>query len=324
MTYKSRTPFRMFADFTHADPRFRNEGDAPSAGNEINTNSISEFVRMQEEEAPDFGPLFDTVIFSEENTLVPANDGPTLVGFDVATDSGLAIVYGRFSDGTLQVFDEMDYIPYPANDFIDAIGLSGFAQTGKTAVANYIESRYGFVRQHIAEPLRDMLRTLLRRFRMDEALIDRYLTGDLKEDVIPCLGVTSRHAQITIGTEWGRELIDQDLWARLWAVEAYGAEETKRMNDSVRFRNEEAAIQQELGGFTIMIERPGTGPVAFTGWKWLSRQLYKLGIMWGVHPSERVDLLDPDYVVVNDGTLEDLYEQIDGIMAQEGIVPCDF
>jgi hypothetical protein len=195
---------------------------------------------------------------------------------------------------------------------MSAIGLSGFAQSGKTTVANYIEAKYGYRRQHIAEPLREMLRVLLRRFGYPDAEIDRYLTGDLKEQIIPCLGKTSRHAQITLGTEWGRELISDSLWARLWAHEAVG----KVMNDSVRFPNEEAAIQGALGGFTIMVERPGTHPIAFRGW-W-GKLLYRwFGCYWGVHPSERVDLLNPDYVIVNDGTLGELYKQIDEVMACE-------
>lgn len=196
-----------------------------------------------------------------------------------------------------------------------AIGLSGFAQAGKTAVATYIEQKYGVRRQHIAEPLRDMLRTLLRRFNIDEALIEEYLTGSLKEEVIPELGVTSRHAQITIGTEWGRNLIDNDLWARLWAIEA---KFQAAMNDSVRFLNEERVIQSDLGGFTILIKRAGTGPIAFK-WGWLGRLLYRwFGVLWGAHDSERVDRLNPTYVVENNGTLDDLYRKIDDIMDEEG------
>lgn len=213
------------------------------------------------------------------------------------------------------VSKETGNLKTPANDVTaQAIGLSGFAQTGKTTVANYIEAKYGFKRQHIAEPLRAMLRTLLQRFKLDDELITRYLTGDLKEELIPCLKVTSRHAQITLGTEWGRQLIDNDLWARLWSYEAEGS---KAMNDSVRFPNEEAAIQGALGGFTILVTRPGTEPVAYK-WGKLGRYLYtNFGLMWGVHDSERIDRLNPDHVVVNDGTLEELYAKIDRIFSEE-------
>jgi hypothetical protein len=211
----------------------------------------------------------------------------------------------------------------PANDRIapSAIGLSGWAQTGKTTAANYIEQKYGYRRQHIAEPLRAMLRTLLLRFGMTDTQIDAFLTGPLKEEVIPCLGVTSRHAQITLGTEWGRELIGDDLWARLWSYEAE-QQGGRAMNDSVRFPNEESAVQGSYGGFTILVTRPGTRPAAFK-WGRFGELLYNcFGLMWGVHDSERTDKLNPDYVIVNDGTLEELYAEIDDIMAIEGALQC--
>lgn len=201
----------------------------------------------------------------------------------------------------------------------NAIGLSGLARSGKTTAAEYIERRYGFQRFHIAEPLRDMLRTLLRNFGMHESRIEAYLTGELKEDKIHCLGVTSRHAQISLGTEWGREQIDDDLWVRAWTAMTEGV--PRKMNDSVRFLNEQEGIR-EMGGFNILIEREGTKPAAYSGP--IGKFLYeKFGLWWGVHPSERIDRLDPDYFVHNDGTIEDLYERIDEIMYRRGIDPID-
>ena len=190
------------------------------------------------------------------------------------------------------------------------IGISGFAGSGKTTVANYIEKKYGYTRLHIAEPLRDMLRVLLIDYGMPIDEIERYMTGDLKEQVIPCLGVTSRHAQITLGTEWGREHISPDLWANLWKFRASQVESA--MNDSVRFPNEEAAIV-DARGFTILVTRPGTGPAAFRSpfWKWAYEVF---GIMHGVHDSERVDRLNPDFIIENDGSLAILYAKIDSIM----------
>lgn len=192
------------------------------------------------------------------------------------------------------------------------IGLSGFAQSGKTTAALYLEQKYGVRRKHIAEPLRAMLAVLLKANGMSADMITRYLEGDLKESMIPELGVTSRYAQITLGTEWGRELVDQDLWANTWAA---GIEDGGSvMNDSVRFPNEEQAIHQ-LGGFTILIKRPGTKPVKFS-WGWIGEKLYDwFGVLWGAHDSERTDLLKPDYVIHNDSTVEQLYADIDAAIA---------
>src|ERR1700730_6523222 len=140
------------------------------------------------------------------------------------------------------------------------VGLSGFAQSGKTTAALYLEQKYGIRRKHIAEPLRAMLAVLLQANGLKSEEITRYLEGDLKEQVIPCLGVTSRYAQITIGTEWGRELIGQNLWSDTWARGISDGESV--MNDSVRFPNEAGAIKG-LGGVVIMIKRLGTKPAKF-------------------------------------------------------------
>jgi hypothetical protein len=198
---------------------------------------------------------------------------------------------------------------------MSAIGLSGFAQAGKTTAALYLEKKYSFERKHIAEPLRAMLAALLQANGMSSDMITRYLTGDLKESLIPELGVTSRYAQITIGTEWGRELINPDLWANTWA-RGVGPNDNV-MNDSVRFPNEEAAIRS-LKGFTILIKRPGTRPAKFKWGKFGEFLFDKLGLYWGVHDSERTDRLNPDFIIHNDGDVQAMYDDLDEAVAAWG------
>lgn len=199
----------------------------------------------------------------------------------------------------------------PLNSTLVPIGLSGYAGSGKTEAALWIEQVFGYRRQHIAEPLRRMLASLLREYDYEEDEIARFLTGDLKESVVPELGVTSRHLQITLGTEWGREQVSPDLWANLWADQAGSA----AMNDSVRFPNEERAVRR-AGGFTILVTRPGKGPAAFK-WRRLGPLLHRwFGCMWGVHDSERVDRLSPDYVIANDGTIDQLRAKLEYVIEQ--------
>jgi len=201
---------------------------------------------------------------------------------------------------------------------VRTIGLSGFAQSGKTTAARYIASKYGFERRHIAEPLRAMLAVLMRANKIPEDMIDRYLVGDLKDGVpIPELGGrTSRYLQIKTGTEYGRKMIHPDIWVDTWH-RGIGPGE-RAMNDSVRFPNEERAIHAD-DGITILIRRKGTGPAAFK-WKLpfglsLGKWLYRLtGIMWGVHDSERTDRLNPMAIIDNDGTLEEFYAAIDDVI----------
>jgi len=193
------------------------------------------------------------------------------------------------------------------------VGLSGLAGSGKTTAALYLEQKYGIKRRHIAEPLRAMLAVLLQANGMTSSEITRYLEGDLKEQVIPCLGVTSRYAQITIGTEWGRKLIGEDLWANTWGRGIADGESV--MNDSVRFTNEAEAVRK-LGGAVIMITRPGTRPAKFK-WGKIGEFLFDtFGLMWGVHDSERIDRIKPDFIIHNDSSLEQLHADLDTAMVQ--------
>lgn len=201
-----------------------------------------------------------------------------------------------------------------------AVGFSGFAKSGKSAAASYLERAYGFKRQHIAEPMRAMLAVLMRANNISPEMIDRYLVGDLKDGypIQELGGKTSRELQISIGTAWGRRCVHPDLWTGTWIRQAHG--EGRVMNDSVRFSNEEAAIR-DLGGITIMIRRPGTGPIAYK-WGRIGRWLHeKFAYMGGVDDSERTDLLDPDVIIDNVGSLADLYHDLDSVMQDYGILP---
>lgn len=196
---------------------------------------------------------------------------------------------------------------------IPAIGLSGFASSGKTTVARHIEQRWGLTRLHIADPLRDMLAPLYAVFGVADP--EEYLTGARKEQPVPGIGVTSRQMQISLGTEWGRHQVRDDLWVRAWQERA-AAIGGGVMNDSVRFPNEETAIR-EMGGFTILICRETCEPAAYR-WGWIGKVLYDaLGLMWGVHPSERIDRLSPDYELDNNSTIGDLLDRVDQIIGDE-------
>lgn len=77
------------------------------------------------------------------------------------------------------------------------------------------------------------------------------------------------------------------------------------MNDSVRFPNEASAIRQ-LGGVVIMIKRPGTRPAKFKWGKFGEFLFDKLALLWGVHDSERINRIKPDFVIHNDGSMDTL------------------
>ena len=130
------------------------------------------------------------------------------------------------------------------------LGITGRAGSGKTTAADVLV-KAGWKRVKMAGPLKDMLRSI--------GLTDRHIEGDLKE--VPCdllCGQTPRHAMITLGTEWGRDIIGGNLWvglARQRIMQAM-SEGYNVVVDDVRFNNE-ADIIRDLGGTVLEIRRDG-------------------------------------------------------------------
>jgi hypothetical protein len=159
------------------------------------------------------------------------------------------------------------------------IGLSGLAGAGKSEVAAVLMNEFGFVRVKFADPLKNMIRTMLRGMGHIDEDVERMIEGDLKEVEIPELGVTPRRLMITLGTEWGRDLIREDIWIRLWTAAAEMHADV--IADDVRFPNEVDAIRGR-GGQLWRIERPG--------------------LVAGDHVSEQLDA-KPDVTILNGGSL---------------------
>jgi hypothetical protein len=130
------------------------------------------------------------------------------------------------------------------------IALVGNAGAGKSTVADYLIAEHGYQRVKFAGPLKAMLRAI--------GLDDEEIEGSRKEQ--PCdllCGKTPRHAMVTLGTEWGRDLIGVDFWAGLWEEEAcaYLNGGWNVVVDDCRFPNELAAVKRR-GGVAWRIVRP--------------------------------------------------------------------
>jgi hypothetical protein len=175
------------------------------------------------------------------------------------------------------------------------IGLTGLAGSGKSVIANVLTTEFGFTRVKFAGPLKNMLRTMFTDMGFCGDDCDRMLEGDLKETVIPELGVTPRLLMVTLGTEWGRDCVRTDLWTRLWSAQADRFDRV--VVDDVRFPNEVDLIRAR-GGELWRVERPG--------------------LTAGAHVSEQLDA-KPDITLVNDRTLEGLEAAVRGLMAR----PCN-
>ena len=140
------------------------------------------------------------------------------------------------------------------------IGLTGLAGTGKDTVRSILERRHGYIGVAFADPIRNMLYSLLIEAAADVSYMhDR----QLKELPIPGLGVSYRHLAQTLGTEWGRS-VSGDLWLSITRerVKNHFDHHQGRpvVISDVRFQNEAEWIM-EAGGEIWRIEREEAEPV---------------------------------------------------------------
>jgi hypothetical protein len=125
------------------------------------------------------------------------------------------------------------------------IGLSGFIGCGKTTAAMYLVENHGFKRVRFAGPLKAMMAAL--------GLSQEEIDGNLKEQPCDLLGgKTPRWAMQSIGTEWGRHMMDENIWVNAWR-RACG-DYPLIVTDDVRFPNEAEAIKA-AGGMLVRVVR---------------------------------------------------------------------
>ena len=169
------------------------------------------------------------------------------------------------------------------------IGVLGVAGSGKTLVAKRLVDRYGFHRMRFADPLKRMLRDGL-------GLSEDEVDGDLKMTPNAVFdGHTPRYLMQTLGTEWGRRRVSQDIWVNIWKRDA-ALVDGNIVVDDVRFPNEALAIRA-LGGIIWRVYRPGLSA--------------------GPHMSERAQMeIEEDRLISNATTVDALWASIDHLVEE--------
>lgn len=136
------------------------------------------------------------------------------------------------------------------------IGITGKARAGKDTFARLLCEQLGDATTlAFADPLKEGLAVML-------GLTEEQLNGDLKEVPIERYGGASPRLMLqTLGTEWGRNLIDPDIWVKvaLDRARSFCAHQYTIITD-VRFDEEAMAIALNEG-VVLGIERPGAGQV---------------------------------------------------------------
>jgi hypothetical protein len=89
------------------------------------------------------------------------------------------------------------------------IGLTGPAKSGKSTIARYLVDQYGFHEVSFAAPLKRMIAV---GFDLHMHELENQAT---KEAPLPWLGKSPRYLLQTLGTDWGRKMVDERLWLML-------------------------------------------------------------------------------------------------------------
>ncbi len=131
------------------------------------------------------------------------------------------------------------------------IALTGAKGVGKSTYAEFLAGENGTVLS-FATPIKRMLQALVGK---------EYVFGSKKNEETH-LGVTGRVLLQTLGTEWGREMIDQDIWVKAMRhilTDAMFEEYRPVVIDDLRFENE-AKMIRELHGEIWHVERRSYTP----------------------------------------------------------------
>lgn len=167
------------------------------------------------------------------------------------------------------------------------IGLSGLARCGKDTLAKMLYDAFRVERISFAEPIREALRAMM-------GLTDEHFHGELKEVPIPWLGKSPRQLMQTLGTEWGREIVNDSLWLLIaeQKIKAFHDDMKHVVVTDVRFENEADFIRAN-GGVVWHITRANATKVQ-------------------IHASESGIAFKPqlgDIRIENNGTLDELFDE---------------
>lgn len=181
------------------------------------------------------------------------------------------------------------------------IGLTGYAASGKSTVANYLVEKHGFERVSFAGPLKKMLRTLNPILSVtdneggDEYGLTRageifelgWTENAVKED--PEMGPEYRRLLQVLGTDCIRA-VDPEFWVNAAMTPLVPG--AKYVFDDVRFPNEAAVISP-----------------------WSRWQVIRPGRTQGEHASEQhAGKMGERIQLLNDSTPENLFAAVDGAL----------
>lgn len=170
---------------------------------------------------------------------------------------------------------------------------SATPQQGKTIAARFLIDNYDYIKISFADPLKLMLERLLTSAGHSkmEAL---YFVNEGKEQTIESIGVSFRYMARTLGTEWGRTCIHEDLWVKI-AESKISRLHSPVCVDDVRFPNELKMLRSR-GFLLVKIER-------------------NVGRVDSHYSDTALREFDEwDHTITNNGTVEQLCSQVERLV----------
>lgn len=193
------------------------------------------------------------------------------------------------------------------------IGVTGFAQHGKSSVVARLAEQWGFSVFNFADPLKSMAVTLDPFIPHEDHLVahsDRLsaIVRDLGWEDAKKISEVRRFLQV-LGTEGVRGHLGEQAWVQALAKAVKDSGTKNVAVGDVRFPNEAAWVHAN-GGKVIRVVRMNAGFGTFDN---------------GVgknHPSEKfIEGLPYDYrITARTGELDRLIKKVDRIMGQQGVV----
>jgi hypothetical protein len=178
------------------------------------------------------------------------------------------------------------------------VGLCGLKNSGKDTVGAYLVKNHGFERRAFADKLKESAAALfdIEPWQLDEWKNDPGFTVQIRQLRTT---KTPKQSHMTIremlqryGTEAHRDIFGEDFWLdATLPVQGFYAGRAIVVTDC-RFENELERITL-LGGHTVYVDRPAP-------------------LEENPHRSESVLLAD--YTLVNDGTIEELYQRVEKML----------
>lgn len=196
------------------------------------------------------------------------------------------------------------------------IGVTGLARSGKDHAADNLADLMKLHKYAFAEPLKTMLKSVFG---------DHFHEGD-RSDICPETCKSYRVMMQTLGTEWGREMMNPQVWvnlvARRWKEIEAGGYLVQRGRDhtgykgyiaegmvlsDVRFDSEAEWIKLN-GGVILEIVRPEQ--------KSLGDKLRSAAGIAGHQSEKGISRHYITHTIVNDGSLNDFDLKVLGLVAE--------